>query len=52
MDTNSLKKIIENNVNYRGMYNIFGRNYEMPLETVDLNASMIEVNIKLYQAYI
>ena len=35
MDTDSLKKIIENKVKYKYLYEVFDKYHEMPLETVD-----------------
>lgn len=41
MDTDSLKKIIENKVKYRYLYEVFDKYHEMPLETADWNEGMI-----------
>ena len=35
MDTDSLKKIIENNIKYKYLYEVFDKYYEMPLDTAD-----------------
>ena len=42
MDTDSLKKIIKNNVKYKYLYEIFDKYHEMPLETVDWHDGMIK----------
>ena len=42
MDTDSLKKIIENKVKYKKLYEVFDKYYEMPLETVDWHDGMIK----------
>ncbi len=42
MDTDSLKKIIENKVKYKYLYEIFDKYHEMPLETVDWHDGMIK----------
>ena len=42
MDTDSLKKIIENNVKYKYLYEVFDKYHEMPLETVDWHNGMIK----------
>ncbi|UTY34329.1 AlwI family type II restriction endonuclease [Treponema putidum] len=42
MDTDSLKKIIENKVKYKYLYEVFDKYYEMPLETVDWHDGMIK----------
>lgn len=41
MDTYSLKKIIENKVKYKYLYEVFDKYHEMPLETVDWHDGMI-----------
>ena len=41
MDTDSLKKIIENKVKYKYLYEVFDKYHEMPLETVDWHDGMI-----------
>ena len=41
MNTDSLKKIIENKVKYKYLYEIFDKYHEMPLETVDWYDGMI-----------
>lgn len=42
MDTDSLKKIIENKVKYKYLYEVFEKYHEMPLETVDWHDGMIK----------
>ena len=42
MDTDSLKKIIENKVKYKYLYEVFDKYHEMPLETVDWHDGMIK----------
>lgn len=42
MDTDSLKKIIENEVKYKYLYEVFDKYHEMPLETVDWHDEMIK----------
>ena len=42
MDTGSLKKIIENKVKYKSLYEVFDKYHEMPLETVDWYDGMIK----------
>ena len=42
MDTDSLKKIIENNVKYKYLYEVFDKYHEMPLDTVDWHDGMIK----------
>lgn len=41
-DTDSLKKIIENEVKYKYLYEVFDKYHEMPLETVDWHDGMIK----------
>jgi hypothetical protein len=41
MDTDSLKKIIEKEIRYKYLYEVFDKYYEMPLETVDWHDCMI-----------
>ena len=41
MDTDSLKKIIENNVKYKYLYEVFDKYHEMPLDTVDWHDGMM-----------
>ena len=41
MDTDSLKKIIENKIKYKYLYEIFDKYHEMPLETIDWHDGMI-----------
>lgn len=50
MDTNSLKKIIENKVKYKYLYEIFDKYHEMPLETVDWHDGMIKEATGEYKA--
>ena len=42
MDTDSLKKIIENKIKYKYLYEVFDKYHEMPLETVDWHDGMIK----------
>lgn len=42
MDTDSLRKIIENKVKYKYLYEVFDKYHEMPLETVDWHDGMIK----------
>jgi len=42
MDTDSLKKIIENKVKYKYLYGVFDKYHEMLLETVDWHDGMIK----------
>lgn len=42
MDTDSLKKIIENEVKYKYLYEVFDKYHEMPLETIDWHDGMIK----------
>ena len=42
MDTDSLKKIIENKVKYKYLYEVFDKYHEMPLDTIDWHDGMIE----------
>lgn len=41
MDTESLKKIIENNIKYKYLYEVFDKYHEMPLETLNWHDGMI-----------
>lgn len=41
MDTESLKKIIENNIKYKYLYEVFDKYHEMPLETSNWHDGMI-----------
>lgn len=50
MDTDSLKKIIENKVKYKYLYEVFDKYHEMPLETVDWHDGMIKEAIGEYKA--
>ena len=42
MDTDSLKKIIENKVKYKYLYEVFDKYHEIPLETIDWHDGMIK----------
>ena len=42
MDTDSLRKIIENNIKYKYLYEVFDKYHEMPLDTVDWHDGMIK----------
>lgn len=50
MDTDSLKKIIENKVKYKYLYEIFDKYHEMPLETVDWHDGMIREATEEYKS--
>ena len=50
MDTDSLKKIIENKVKYKYLYEVFDKYHEMPLETVDWHDGMIREATGEYKA--
>lgn len=50
MDTDSLKKIIENKVKYKYLYEVFEKYHEMPLETVDWHDGMIKEATGEYKA--
>ncbi len=52
MDTDSLKKIIENKVKYKHLYEVFDKYHEMPLETVDWHDGMIKEATGEYQAHV
>lgn len=49
MDTDSLKKIIENKVKYKYLYEVFDKYHEMPLETVDWHDGMIKEATREYK---
>ena len=42
MDTDSLKKILENKIKYKYLYEVFDKYHEMPLETADWHGGMIK----------
>lgn len=48
LDTNSLKKIIENKINYKYLYVVFDKYYEMPLETSNWHDYMLEEATQKY----
>ena len=50
MDTDSLKKIIDNKVKYKYLYEIFDKYHEMPLETVDWHDGMIREATEEYKS--
>ncbi len=50
MDTDSLKKIIENKIKYKYLYEVFDKYHEMPLETVDWHDGMIKEATGEYEA--
>lgn len=50
MDTDSLKKIIENNIKYKYLYEVFDKYHEMPLDTVDWHTGMIKEATVEYKA--
>lgn len=50
IDTDSLKKIIENKVKYKYLYGVFNKYHEMPLETVDWHDGMIKEAIEEYRS--
>lgn len=49
MDTDSLKKIIENNIKYKYLYEVFDKYYEMPLDTADWHTGMIKEATEEYK---
>lgn len=49
MDTDSLKKIIENNIKYKYLYEVFDKYYEMPLDTADWHIGMIKEATEEYK---
>ena len=50
IDTNSLKKIIKNKINYEYLYKVFNKYYEMPLETTDWQDNLIKEATIEYKA--
>ena len=50
MDTDSLKKIIENKVKYKYLYEVFDKYHEMPLETIHWHDGMIKEATGEYKA--
>lgn len=50
MDTDSLKKIIENKVKYKYLHEVFDKYHEMPLETIDWHDRMIKEATDEYKA--
>lgn len=46
----SLKKIIENKVKYKYLYEVFDKYHEMPLDTVDWHDGMIKEATGEYKA--
>lgn len=50
MDTDSLKKIIENKVKYKYLYEVFDKYHEMPLEMLDWHDGMIKEATGEYKA--
>lgn len=50
LNTDSLKKIIENKVKYKYLYGVFNKYHEMPLETVDWHDGMIKEAIGEYRS--
>ena len=50
MDTDSLKKIIENKIKYKYLYEVFDKYHEMPLKTVDWHDGMIKEATGEYKA--
>ena len=49
MDTESLKKIIENNIKYKYLYKVFDKYHEMPLDTIGWHAGMIKEATEEYK---
>lgn len=49
MDTDSLKKIIENNIKYKYLYEVFDKYYEIPLDTADWHTGMIKEATEEYK---
>lgn len=50
MDTDSLKKIIENKIKYKYLYEVFDKYHEMPLEMLDWYDGMIKGSNREYKA--
>lgn len=50
MDTEALKKIIKNKVNYKYLYEVFDKYHEMPLETTNWHGGMIREATEEYKA--
>lgn len=51
MDTESLKKIIENNIKYKYLYEVFDKYHEMPLETLNWHDGMIKEATEEYKEH-
>lgn len=51
MDTESLKKIIENNIKYKYLYEVFDKYHEMPLETLNWHDGMIREATEEYKEH-
>lgn len=51
MDTESLKKIIENNIKYKYLYKVFDKYHEMPLETSNWHDGMIREATEEYKEH-
>lgn len=49
MDTEALKKIIKNKVNYKYLYEVFDKYHEMPLETTNWHGGMIREATEKYK---
>ncbi len=49
MDTEALKKIIKNKVNYKYLYEVFDKYHEMPLETMNWHGGMIREATEKYK---
>ncbi|WP_282002672.1 AlwI family type II restriction endonuclease [Veillonella denticariosi] len=50
MNTESLKKIVENKVKYNYLYEVFDKYYDMPLETVNWHEGMLREAVGEYKA--
>ena len=49
INTDSLKKIIENRIKYRYLYEVFDKYHKMPLETIDWHDGMIKEATEEYK---
>ena len=50
INTDSLKKIIENKIKYRYLYEVFDKYHKMPLETIDWHDGLIRESTEEYKA--
>lgn len=49
INTVTLKKIIENKTNYKYLYKVFDKYYDMPLDTIDWHDNMIKETTEKYR---